>query len=123
MYRYHRKMFPVATDGHLEGFVTTQALQRFPRSEWDQHTIAEVMRRDVGAVTIPQTADALTALAKMQSTGSSRLLVVDGDRIAGILTLKDLLHFLQVKMELQNSGNDDRQDRGSAEQHAHYVHS
>ena len=93
-----------------------------PRSEWDQHTIAEVMRRDVDAVTIPQTADALTALAKMQGTGSSRLLVVDGDRIAGILTLKDLLHFLQVKMELQNSGNDDRQDHGSVEQHEHYVH-
>src|SRR5438132_3985295 len=99
VYRYHRKLFPVARDGHLEGFVTTQALQNFPRSEWEHHSIAEVMRHDVDTITIPQTADALTALAKMQSTGSSRLLVVDGDRIVGILSLKDLLHFLEVKME------------------------
>jgi Zn-dependent protease len=122
VYRYHRKLFPVARDGHLEGFVTTQALQRFPRSEWEQHTIAEAMRHDTDTITIPQTADALTALAKMQSTGSSRLLVVDGDRIVGILSLKDLLHFLQVKMELQNSGHDDFEDHGSREERENFIH-
>ena len=123
VYRYHRKTFPVATDGHLEGFVTTQALQRFPRSDWQHHTIAEVMRHDVDTITIPAHADALAALAKMQSSGSSRLLVTEGDRLVGILSLKDLLHFLQVKMELENGRDRNYEDHSSTRDHQHYVHS
>jgi hypothetical protein len=37
----------------------------------------------------------------MQATGSSRLLVVDGGRLVGIVGLKDLLRFLQRKIELE----------------------
>jgi CBS domain-containing protein len=38
----------------------------------------------------------------MQRTGSSRLLVTDGDRLVGILSLKDLLRFLDLKLELED---------------------
>ena len=34
-------------------------------------------------------------------TGASRLMVVEGDRLLGILTLKDLLRFFALKMELE----------------------
>ena len=45
VYRYHRKMFPVVSDGRLEGVITTQALARIPRAEWELHTIDEVMQQ------------------------------------------------------------------------------
>jgi Zn-dependent protease/CBS domain-containing protein len=102
VYRFHRKTFPVTADGHLEGFINTQALSRYPRSEWPQHTVAEVMRHDFKAITIRPDADALEALAKMQQTGISRLLVTDGDHLLGIVSLKDLLRFLHLKMELED---------------------
>ena len=38
----------------------------------------------------------------MQHTGSSRLLVRDGDRLVGIVSLKDLLSFLNLKLELED---------------------
>jgi predicted transcriptional regulator len=98
---YHRKTFPVASNGHLEGFVNTRALERIPRPEWEQHTIGEVMRHDLKAITISPDADALQALGKMQRTGSSRLLVTEGDRLIGIISLKDLLRFLKLKIELE----------------------
>ncbi len=101
VYRYHRKTFPVASNGHLEGFVSTQALNRIPRDEWDSHTVAELMRHDLQAISIPPDADALQALSKMQRTGSSRLLVTEGDRLLGIVSLKDLLRFLHLKIELE----------------------
>jgi Zn-dependent protease len=100
VYRYHRKTFPVATDGRLEGFITTQALAQVPRSEWELHTVGELMQHDVRGISIPPNADALQALEKMQRTGSSRLLVVDNDRLVGIVSLKDLLRFFHLKMEL-----------------------
>jgi Zn-dependent protease/CBS domain-containing protein len=101
VYRYHRKTFPVVSDGHLEGFIDTSALGEVSRQEWVRYTIGDVMRRDVEAITIAPDADALQALGKMRRTGSSRLLVVDGDRLVGIISLKDLLSFLHLKIELE----------------------
>ncbi len=100
VYRYHRKTFPVASDGHLAGIVTTDALARYPRVEWDRHTVDEVLNPDLRAVSVAPRTDALDALAKMQRTGSSRLLVMDGDRLEGIVSLKDLLRFLDLRIEL-----------------------
>jgi Zn-dependent protease len=111
VYRYHRKAFPVFADGHLQGFVTTEALGAYPREEWDRHTVAEVMRQDLAPVSIRPNADALSALGKMQYTGSSRLLVVEGDRLLGIVNLKDLLRFLDLKIELE-SADGRPQDKG-----------
>ena len=101
VYRYHRKLFPVASNGHLEGVISTQALAQIPREEWPLHTIAEVMRHDLGPASISPDADALDALSRMQRTGMSRLLVTDGDRLVGIVSLKDLLRFLNQKIELE----------------------
>jgi Zn-dependent protease/CBS domain-containing protein len=100
VYRYHRKSFPVAEDGRLEGLITTRVLQGLPREEWERHLVSEVMLQDLRAVSIPPTADALDALAQMQRTGHSRLLVTEGDRLLGIVSLKDLLRFLQMKLAL-----------------------
>jgi CBS domain-containing protein len=105
VYRYHRKAFPVASNGHLEGYISTQALARFPRAEWDRHTVAEVMRQDLQAVTISPQMDALEALGRMQRTGASRLLVSNGTQLLGIVSLKDLLRFLNLKIELESIGD------------------
>jgi Zn-dependent protease/CBS domain-containing protein len=102
VYRYHRKVFPVASDGRLEGFIGTRALTRIPREEWENHTVGEVMQHDLRGITIRPDADALQALAKMQRTGLSRLLVTEADRLVGIVSLKDLLRFFQLKLELES---------------------
>jgi Zn-dependent protease/CBS domain-containing protein len=107
VYRYHRKTFPVVADGRLEGFVTTQMLSRFPREEWDGHTVANVMEHNWKPLSIRSDDDALKALAKMRGSGASRLLVVDGDRLVGIVSLKDLLRFLNLKLELEGEERDE----------------
>ena len=37
----------------------------------------------------------------MNQTGSSRLLVLDRGHLVGIVTLKDLLNFISLKVELE----------------------
>jgi Zn-dependent protease/CBS domain-containing protein len=102
VYRYHRKAFPVVADGRLEGIVTTRALSNYPRDTWDQHTVGEAMTHDLAEISISPDADALHALSQMQRTGLSRLLVVDGERLVGIVSLKDLMRFLNMKLELEH---------------------
>src|SRR5262249_45537169 len=101
-----RKTFPVVADGRLEGFIDTSALARFPRQEWSRHMIGEVMRHDLQAIAIAPDASALQALGKMRRTGSSRLLVTEGDRLVGIISLKDLLSFLHLRIELEGVDGD-----------------
>jgi Zn-dependent protease len=105
IYRYHHKMFPVADDGHVAGVVGTEALARYPRDEWDRHTVAEAMQTDLRGLRVRPDTDALDALARMQRMDSSRLLVMDHERVVGIVSLKDLLRFLELKLELEDTNN------------------
>jgi Zn-dependent protease len=114
VYRYQRKAFPVAANGHLEGVIDMRALARVSRAEWDDRTVADVMQSDFSAFAIAPEADALEALVRMQRTGSSYLLVTEGDRLVGTINLKDLLRFLDLKLELN-----DVQGNGSRSEHRH----
>jgi Zn-dependent protease/predicted transcriptional regulator len=106
VYRYHRKAFPVVSEGRLVGIITTRDVAGINRADWDRHTVSELMRHDFDAFRILPNADALEALQRMQRTGSSRLLVTEGDQLRGIVSLKDLLRFLSLKMELEGPGDD-----------------
>lgn len=54
----------------------------------DRHTVAEVMTRR--AVALPPGADAVTAAARLRAADVHRVLVVDGDRLLGIVTTTDI---------------------------------
>jgi Zn-dependent protease len=101
VYRHQRKVFPVADGDHLLGFIGTRALTKFPRAEWDRHTVAEAMRTDVAAVSVPPETDALEALSHMERADCARLLVTDGDRLLGVVTVKDVCRFLHLKQQLE----------------------
>jgi Zn-dependent protease len=109
VYRHHFKMFPVVDDaGRLFGCVTTRQVRQLPREEWDRQTVGALAERCGPDNTVGADADALEALSRMSRSGVSRLMVVDGDRLLGILSLKDLLRFFTLKMELEEaplSGN------------------
>ena len=104
IYRYHYKMFPVVDDaGRLLGCVTARQVRDLPRDEWDRQTVGSLAARCNPENTVRADTDAMEALSRMSRTGVSRLMVVDGDRLLGILTLKDLLRFFSLKMELEES--------------------
>jgi Zn-dependent protease/CBS domain-containing protein len=103
VYRYHRKAFPVVSGDHLQGLVDTSVLAELPASEWEQHTVDEVARHDLSSLTVSPDTDALDALSRMQRLGVSRLLVTQGDHLVGIVSLRDLLRFLNLKLELENT--------------------
>lgn len=105
IYRYHYKMFPVVDDsGRLLGCVTAGQVRTLPRDEWDRQTVGALAERCTPENTVRADTDAMEALSRMSRTGASRLMVVDGDRLLGILSLKDLLRFFSLKMELEETG-------------------
>jgi Zn-dependent protease/predicted transcriptional regulator len=101
VYTHHHKMFPVADDGQLLGCVTTQNIKSLPPEEWPQHRVSEIAHPCNDDNTVTPETDAMEALSKMNRTGASRLLVVDQGRLVGVLTLKDLMRFMALKVELE----------------------
>lgn len=101
VYRYQYKMFPVVGDSdRIEGCITTREVKEIPREEWRQKRVEDVLRPCSTENTIPAGSDAMQALSLMNRTGSSRLLVVEGDRLAGVISLKDMMKFLSLKVEM-----------------------
>lgn len=104
IYRYHFKMFPVVDgSGRLIGCVTTRQVKELPREEWDRQTVGALAAQCGPENTVRPETDAMQALSTMSRIGASRLMVTDGDRLLGILSLKDLLKFFSLKMELEEA--------------------
>ncbi|HET7100543.1 MAG TPA: site-2 protease family protein [Terriglobia bacterium] len=106
IYKYHYKMFPVVNDSNdLLGCVTTKEVKAIPRGEWARNSVQAVMRASCTEDIVTPDTDAIKALAQMKKTQNSRLMVVDDGRLAGVLTLKDLLAFLSSKIELESGSS------------------
>jgi len=102
IYKYHFKMFPVVEDRErLLGCITTRQIKEIPRAEWSRRTVGDVASQCTPENTIEPHADAMKALSIMKQTGASRLMVVEGGRLVGIIALKDLLELLSLKVELE----------------------
>jgi len=101
VYRYHYKMFPVVEGGRLVGCVSTRQVREIPRDEWSLRRVGDLATQCSAENTISPDADSLEALSAMSKTGASRLMVIDGDRLVGIVSLKDMLRFLSLKVELE----------------------
>jgi len=105
VYKYHYKMFPVVADSQeVLGCISTEDVKAFPRDEWNRRTVREAAHPCDSKNTIPKDEDALRALASMSNSGSSRLMVLDGNRLVGVLALKDLIEFLSMKLDLEGIG-------------------
>ncbi len=104
VYRYHHKFFPVLDGDQLVGCVNTRAIKELPGGEWDQHTVGELAQSCSSENTVSPNTDVLDALSMMRRSGNSRLLVVDNGQLLGIVSLKDLLEFLNLKLDLEGDG-------------------
>jgi predicted transcriptional regulator len=101
IYKHYFKMFPVVESGRLMGCITVHRVKGIPREEWGRHTVGELAEHCSSENTIAPQADATKALSIMSRTRTSRLMVVDGDRLVGVIALKDMLKFLSLKVELE----------------------
>jgi len=102
VYQYHFKMFPVVEDSQkLVGCVTTRQLKEVPRDQWGQKTVRDIAQPCSAENSIEPKADAMQALSLMNRTGNGRLMVVERERLVGVLSLKDMLELMSLKIELE----------------------
>jgi Zn-dependent protease/predicted transcriptional regulator len=100
IYKYHFKMLPVVEGGNLAGCVTTRQVKDIPREKWRKTIVRDIASSCSKENTISSDIDAMKAFSIMNRTGNSRLMVAEDNRLTGVITLKDIMQFLSVKMDL-----------------------
>lgn len=104
IYKYHHKMFPIVEEkDRLIGCVTTKQVKEIPREEWSSKKVVEIAAKCTAENTIDPRVDAMKALSIMSKSGLSRLMVTEGNRLVGVIALKDMLRFLSLKVELEET--------------------
>jgi len=101
IYRHHFKMFPVTENGRLVGCITTRRVRELPSQQWSDHNVGQLAEPCSQENSVSPNTDAMQALKKMTSDGRSRLLVVEGDRLRGVVGLKDVSRLISLKLELE----------------------
>lgn len=101
VYGHHHELFPVSGDSRLLGCVGVREIKQVPRDQWEQVTVREVMSPCNADNTVAPDEDAVRALTLMRRTGNSRLMVVRDGQLVGLVTLKDLLHLISLRMDLE----------------------
>ena len=94
-------MYPVMKGSNLSGCVNLEDIKTVPRSDWRENTVDKLMKPCTNDNTIKITDNSVKAISVMSRTGNATLLVVDKKgNLAGMVTLKDLLKFLSIKLNL-----------------------
>lgn len=99
--RHYYKEFPVTRDGKLVGCAGLAAIKALGEADLSRLTVTSIMHACDDDNTVGPDADSAGALAQMQRTGKTRLLVVHDGELVGILALRDLLNFLAIRTDLE----------------------
>jgi len=100
VYKHHYKMFPVVDGETLVGCVTTRQLREIPKDQWTLKEVGDIASKCSNENTIDPDTDVVKVLSLMNRTGNSRLMVVEGKRLIGLIALKDIMNFLSIKLDL-----------------------
>lgn len=86
--------YPVLENGRLAGVITLSDVSRVQEGLRGSTLVRDVMTRNV--ITLKPDDEASAALMKISQHRIGRLLVMDGDRIAGIVSRTDLVRAIEI---------------------------
>ncbi len=93
--------FPVVRQNEFLGLVEINQVKNVDREKWELVKVSDIMTpRDDLNIVHPET-DAYDALMQMIDSRSGRLPVMEGDRLVGIISRKDILQFVEFRETLQ----------------------
>ena len=96
VWRRRYTTYPVVEDGRAVGLLPFRSVAEVPRTEWDARIVRDCM---LGLDRVPILRPDDEAIEALEAVGSSpinRGLVLDGDRLVGLLSITDLARALEA---------------------------
>jgi Zn-dependent protease/predicted transcriptional regulator len=88
--------YPVVEDGRVLGLIPFRRVAEIPRAEWDRRRVRDCLLPREQVPLFREDEDLVEALAKLGDTEVRRGLVLDGERLAGLLSISDLVRALEI---------------------------
>jgi Zn-dependent protease len=88
--------YPVLDNGRVVGLLTFRCVAETPRSEWDSRSVRDCMIERNRVPVLEEDELAVEALAELSESDVNRGVVLDGERLAGFLSITDLARALEV---------------------------
>ena len=100
---HHYKTYPVcAADGEFRGLLRLDALKNVPREKWPYTTAgAAVDEAGTHSLCIRAGDSAARAMRLLLAPGTGRLAVVEDGKVVGMVTRRDITHFIDIHTELE----------------------
>jgi Zn-dependent protease len=88
--------YPVVEDGRPTGLLPFRCVAQVPRTEWDLKRVRDCMVPLDEVPVLTPDADAIDVLAQLSQAEVHRGLVVEDDRLVGLISITDLAHALEA---------------------------
>jgi CBS domain-containing protein len=99
--RYDHTAFPVNDrEGTTLGILTLRGIRQVPREEWSARQAWSAMTRLEDACTVEASTPMDEVLRPLTESEEQRVLVLDGDRVVGIISPRDIARWVQRSEEL-----------------------
>lgn len=100
-YRYLFVSFPVVSDGgELIGMVSVKQTKDVPKDSWYEKKVRDIMIKASEIQVLSPNEEASRALNLLMRNELGRIPVVDGGRLVGIITRRDITTLLMIKSDL-----------------------
>ena len=94
---HHFTSFPVMDDARVVGIASVQQVHAVPRERWGVARVRDVMHPLIDDLVVRPSHTLFEALGKASRNGVGRVVVMDGPRVVGYLSLKDIAHVLALR--------------------------
>ena len=88
--------FPVVEDGRLVGMLSLRELKAIPREQWEHVRVGQVMVPHGPEAEVHPDEPITAAMERMFHDDRSRLVVMDGDKVIGLVTRSGIARFLDL---------------------------
>jgi Zn-dependent protease/predicted transcriptional regulator len=89
--------YPVTENGHVVGLLPLRCVAEVPRGEWESRTVSDCMIARDEVPVVREEDDLFDAAAEISESDLSRALVLDGDRLVGLLSWSDVRRALELR--------------------------
>jgi len=100
IYRHQFTDFPVLNRGELVGMVSLAQVKAVSKELWMFKQVRDIMTPIEQVPCLQPTDDATEAFRRMASEDIGRMLVIEGGRLVGIVSRRDLLDLFKIKSDL-----------------------
>jgi Zn-dependent protease/predicted transcriptional regulator len=89
--------YPVTDDGRAVGLLPFRRVAEVPRNEWDTRTVGECMIPREEVPVVAEDDELVEAAGELGENDVNRALVLDGERLVGLLSVTDVARALEMR--------------------------